>query len=64
MNLSRPAWCHRFSEKLLSVKEVRQETADNVAHQQYAVVSHLLPEEAARIYALDVAPSRNVGGPE
>lgn len=64
MELSRPEWCRRFSEHLLTIKEVRQATSANVADKQYAVVNHLLPEEVARVYALDVAPSRDIGGPE
>jgi hypothetical protein len=64
MELSRPEWCKRFSEHLLSIKEVREATSHDVADKQYTVANHLPPEEAARVYALDVAPSRNIGGPE
>jgi hypothetical protein len=48
MELSRREWCRRFSEHLVSIKEVRQATSDDLADKQYAVVNHLLPEEAAR----------------
>jgi hypothetical protein len=64
MPIDKAVWMHRFSERLLEVREVLHQTSLDIAEEQYAFESDLDPEESARVYCLDMNPSANVGDPE
>ena len=64
MPIDKADWVHRFSKRLLEVREVLNQTSLDIAEGRYAVASEMDPEEAARLYCLDINPSRNVGSPE